>query len=130
MTAASRRGGLGAGVVADEDGYATVVAAGVILAVLTVLLMVVHVGASVVARHRAQSAADLAALAAAVDQVGAAADPCASAREVIADQRSGAQLRMCSVRGGDVVVEVVVPIELGVFGSREAGAAARAGPVG
>lgn len=112
----------------DDRGYATVAAAGVIVGVVSVLVMVVYVGAAVIARHRAQSAADLAVLAAAIDHVSGDADACATAREVIDDQRSGVVLRRCRTDGTDVVVEVGVPITLGLFGSRDASAAARAGP--
>ncbi|OZC33694.1 Rv3654c family TadE-like protein [Gordonia polyisoprenivorans] len=112
----------------DDRGYATVAAAGVIVGVVSVLVMVVYVGAAVIARHRAQSAADLAALAAAIDHVSGDADACATARELIDDQRSAVVLRRCRTDGTDVVVEVGVPITLGLFGSRDASAAARAGP--
>ncbi|MGC4933433.1 Rv3654c family TadE-like protein [Gordonia sp. DT30] len=118
----------GAGLIRDERGYATVAAAGLIVGLVSVLIMLVYVGAAVVARHRAQSAADIAALAAAVDQISGG-DACPTATTVVAQQRTGARLRHCRVGGEDVIVEVVVPIELGVFGSRDAVASARAGPV-
>lgn len=113
-----------------DGGYATIVAAGAIAAIVAVTIMVVGFGSAVVARHRAQAAADLAALAAAIDHVAGAGDPCRSARSIVDEQHSGARLRRCVPVADDVVVEVVVSVELGAFGFREAVARARAGPVG
>lgn len=78
-----------------------------------------YLGAAVVARHRTQSAADLAALAAAVALPDGADAACARAREVLAANVSG-DMADCRVEGLDVVVTVV---------SGRARAAARAGPV-
>ncbi len=47
----------------DDEGGATVLAAMAMSALIAVVVMVVHVGSAVGARHQAQSAADLAALA-------------------------------------------------------------------
>lgn len=116
------------GVLRDDGGYATVAAAGVIVGVVTVLILLVYVGAAVIARHRAQSAADLAALAAAVAHNTGTERACAEARTVVDSQRTGAQLHRCAPSGDDVVVEVGVPISLGFFGFRDATASARAGP--
>ncbi|MFT4125756.1 MAG: flp pilus-assembly TadE/G-like family protein [Gordonia sp. (in: high G+C Gram-positive bacteria)] len=114
----------------DDEGAATLVAVGVISALVAVLLLVGHVGVAVLARHRAQSAADLSALAAAVEQVGGQGDPCAVASVIVDEQRISARVARCVVDGDDVVVEVVVPVGLGRWGVRDAGARARAGPVG
>jgi secretion/DNA translocation related TadE-like protein len=76
-----------------------------------------HIGSAVVSRHRAQSAADLAALAAAArlpEGVGAACGQAA----VIADAM-GVSVAGCSVDGLDVVI---------VIQAGRARAAARAGP--
>ncbi|MFG6302093.1 pilus assembly protein TadG-related protein [Corynebacterium hesseae] len=50
-------------ILAGEEGYATVVTAGIIAAVASLLLAVAAVASLVVARHEAQVAADLAAVA-------------------------------------------------------------------
>ena len=46
-----------------EEGYATIAAAGIIVAIVSLLLIVAAVGSRVAARHEAQVAADLAAVA-------------------------------------------------------------------
>ncbi|OBG79741.1 helicase [Mycobacterium sp. E3298] len=80
-----------------------------------------YLGAVVVARHRAQAAADLAALAAAARLPSGADAACARATAVA--RRMRADDTGCAVDGPDVVVTVRVA----VFGSA-ASAAARAGP--
>ncbi|WP_428339535.1 Rv3654c family TadE-like protein [Mycobacterium sp.] len=92
---------------------------------LTVTGGVAYLGAAVVARHRAQSAADLAALAAAARVPAGAESACAQAVEVARAMRAGTS--------GCVVddLDVVVTVEMGAPGGRwgTARAAARAGPV-
>jgi secretion/DNA translocation related TadE-like protein len=89
----------------------------------------VLVAAAVTARHRAGSAADLAALAAAGRAVTGEPDACAVAAE-IAD-RNAARLATCTVEeGGVVAVTVAVPVRLGPLGLYDATGRARAGPVG
>lgn len=119
----------GAALVRDERGYATVAAAGVIAGLAATLVLVIYVGAAVLARHRAQSAADLAALAAAVQHVAAQPDPCLAAQEVTRAQRPEVILTRCRITGEDVVVTVRAPVSLGALGQRYATADARAGPV-
>ncbi|MCV7280844.1 helicase [Mycolicibacterium flavescens] len=85
-----------------------------------------YLGAAVIARHRAQAAADLGALAAAARADGRAA-ACAEASAVT--QSMGARLRSCRLAELDVVVAVEVSVTLGRFGVGPAGATARAGPV-
>ncbi len=111
----------------SERGSATVTAAIALAALLAVAMLVVHVGAGVAARHRAQSAADLGALAAAaaLDQGDEVA--CATALRVAG--RMHARVRHCAVDAWDVVLTVAVRAELGPFGSRDTTAVARAGPV-
>lgn len=82
-----------------------------------------YLGSAVVARHRAQAAADLAALAAAARLSSGAEAACARAAAVaramrVADTR-------CEVDGLDVVITARVPV---IFAGA-ARAAARAGPV-
>jgi secretion/DNA translocation related TadE-like protein len=94
---------------------------------MAVSSVVLWFGAAVVTRHRAASAADLAALAAAGAVVDGERRACGRARWV-ADQMS-VVVRSCRLAGWDVLVEVVAtpPGVLGDFGS--AAARARAGPV-
>lgn len=112
--------------VADERGSATVVGACVVAALAGLVVLVVYVGAAVSARHQAQSAADLGALAAAQALVLGGAEPCGRA-EVIT-RRMSAGVVSCTVDGSDVVLTVTVGVKVGVFGQRQARAVARAGP--
>ena len=90
-------------------------------------LAAVLVGAAVVARHRASSAADLSALAAAGRAV-AGGDACGTAAEIAG--ANAAELTHCAVDAGAVVtVEVSVTARLGRLGAFSATARARAGPV-
>jgi secretion/DNA translocation related TadE-like protein len=84
----------------------------------------VYVGSAVIARHRAQAAADLAALAAAGRLVEGADAACAQASVVAQAMRTA--VTQCVVEDLDVVVTVEAAVALGVWGP--AGAAARAGP--
>lgn len=94
------------------------------LAVLMVVVTgVLWFGAAVVARHRAEGAADLAALAAATVAADGERAACAQARWVV--ERMAAALRSCRLSGWDAVVEVEVAFA--PFGS--AAGRARAGPV-
>ena len=82
-------------------------------------------GAAVVARHQAQAAADLAALAAAARVPAGAEAACAQAGAVARAMR--ADPAGCAVDDLDVVVTVEVGLAVGRWGT--ARAAARAGPV-
>jgi len=83
-----------------------------------------YLGSVVVARHRAQATADLAALAAAARLPSGAAAACAQATALARGMRvDGAE---CRVDGLDVVVTVRVAVAF----AGTAQAAARAGPVG
>jgi len=111
-----------------ERGSATVwvLALGGVLALVG--LAGVLVGAAAVARHRAGSAADLTALAAAGRAVLADPEACGVAGEVAG--ANGARLDRCAVApDGDVEVSVSVRVELGPVGVRTVTARARAGPV-
>jgi secretion/DNA translocation related TadE-like protein len=110
-----------------DRGAATVWAAGAVAVVMVVLAMLLWFVAAVVARHQAQSAADLAALAAASRADAGEAQACAYARWVA--ERMGVELRSCRLSGWDALVEVVA-VPVGVPGDvGEALAKARAGPV-
>jgi secretion/DNA translocation related TadE-like protein len=95
----------------------------VVLAVFGAFLVV---GTAVIARHRAQSGADLAALAAAGRLATGHDAACAWAVRVVGE--SGAQVTSCTVQGLDVVITVDVHAALGRWGLGAARAAARAGP--
>ena len=61
-----------------EDGYATIAATGIIVAIISLLLVIAAVGSRVTARHEAQVAADLAAVAGAW-ALATGKDACAAA---------------------------------------------------
>jgi secretion/DNA translocation related TadE-like protein len=111
-----------------ERGSATVWVLALSGVLAAIGMAAVLVGAAVVARHRATSAADLAALAAAGQAVLGRPGACASAAEVA--EANSAELTACTV-GDDAVVEVrvSVPVRLGRLGVHEATGRARAGPV-
>ena len=83
-----------------------------------------YLGAAVVARHQAQAAADLAALAAAARLPAGQESACARAGAVARAMR--ARTADCAVEDLDVVLTVEVALAVGRWGS--ARAAARAGP--
>ncbi len=95
---------------------------------VVVLLVVagggVLIGSAVVARHRAQAAADLGALAAAGRLPAGPDAACVVATQLI--RRMRADRVDCTLQGLDVVVTVEVTLPFAAFGT--ARAAARAGP--
>lgn len=98
------------------------------MAVLLALTVgAVYVGSAVVARHRAQAAADLAALAAAQRLVDGSVAACMHATSLARAMRI--TVTQCVVEDLDVVVTVNAPVALGRFGAGPASATARAGPV-
>ena len=109
-----------AGVVRREGGFVTVAVLGLALVLLAVAALLATLGTVAVARHRAASAADLAALAGALHLVDGRA--CDAAGAVVA--ASSAQLLDCRADGSAVVV--VVGVRVGALGT--ARARARAGP--
>lgn len=76
-------------------------------------------------RHRADAAADLAALAGASRVAEGAGVACGKARSIAAE--SGARLAQCRVQGEVVEVSVVIPLRVG---SLKVVSRARAGPAG
>lgn len=84
------------------------------------------VGAAVIGHHRAQSAADLAALAAAGALVSGPGQSCSRAADVA--EAMGSRVGQCSVRQLDVVVDVEVPVRFGRWNLGVAHGQARAGP--
>jgi secretion/DNA translocation related TadE-like protein len=85
-----------------------------------------YLGSAVVARHRAQAAADLAALAAAALLAAGPQTACAQAKALAREMRVSTS--GCAVEDLDVVVTTEVRLAVGGWGS--ARAAARAGPAG
>ncbi len=85
-----------------------------------------YLGSAVIARHRAQAAADLASLAAAGRVADGADAACARADLVARAMRT--TVTQCVIEDLDVVVTVDASVALGRFGVGPARAAARAGP--
>lgn len=108
----------------DDDGSATVLAAFMVAALVIVTTGGVWIGSAVVARHRAQAAADLSALVAAQRIPAGPAAACLSA-EALA-RAMGAVLVDCAADGLDAVLTVSVASAAPIGGP--ALAAARAGP--
>lgn len=110
-----------------DRGAATVWAAGAIAVLLAVALFGLHLGGVMVARHQAESAADLAALAGAGAAVAGEQTACADAVRVA--DRMRVRVLSCRAQGWDVLVEVAArPAgRAGIFG--EAKGRARAGPL-
>lgn len=113
---------------AGEEGSATVTACLALAGLIVVTVLVVQFGGVVVARHRAQAAADLAALAAAGELWNGAEAGCAAAESL--GRRMAAHLARCEIDGWDAVITVEEKVPLGPFGTRSIRAVARAGPVG
>jgi secretion/DNA translocation related TadE-like protein len=90
---------------------------------MAVMLGVLWFGTAVVARHQAEGAADLGALAAAATVADGERVACAEARWVVVQM--GGVLVSCRLSGWDALVEVAV--SFAPFGS--AAGRARAGPV-
>jgi secretion/DNA translocation related TadE-like protein len=86
----------------------------------------VYVGSAVIARHRAQAAADLAAVAAAVHLADGAGAACERASAVA--RAMGTAVTQCAVEDLDVVVAAEAPLRFGRMGIGPAHAMARAGP--
>jgi len=113
-----------------ERGSATIWVLGCCALVLLLGYLGVARTQAVLARHRADGAADLAALAAA-GQIGLGVDVCGAASELAA--ANGAAVRSCIVRlapdgrSGTVRVRVAVTVRLPIAGARTVVASARAG---
>lgn len=90
-----------------DDGFATVLAAAVIAVTVVLLGLGVGLGGAILARHRAESAADLAALAGASEAVSGTETACGRADDVA--RTNGAVLTSCVWRGWVVAVVVSRP---------------------
>jgi secretion/DNA translocation related TadE-like protein len=91
-----------------EEGFTTVASLGLVAVLGLFTTMVLAVGVLQVQRHRAESAADLAALAAAQHVLEGPDVACARARTAAAAQ--GVSVDRCEVVGLEVVVHVSVPL--------------------
>jgi len=111
----------------NDRGSATVWSATAMAALIAVVGVVLHLGAAVGARHRAEAAADLGALAAAAHAVEGSEVACAKAAVVTAGM--SVVLASCRLDGWDAVVEVDAagPAPIAALGT--AHGRARAGPV-
>jgi secretion/DNA translocation related TadE-like protein len=109
--------------VSGDQGSASLWLLGVALAVLFLAGAVAMAGGLIVARHRAETAADLGALAGAVHAIEGEATACDAAERIVI--ANGGRLTGCHVEGLDVVVSVRVQ---GPAGWGTAEASARAGP--
>lgn len=90
----------------DDTGNATLATSGIIAAILSLLLVIVHLSQGMIAAHRSQVAAELSAVAAAHALYRGTASPCDTAKEVAT--RNSADLRDCRIVEADVQVSVAV----------------------
>jgi len=111
--------------VRDESGGATVFACFALTGLVAVTAVLIQVGGAVAARHRAQGAADLAALAAAQELTEGEQSACTAAASLA--RRMRVEVTECTVDGWDVVVSTETEGPVTVLGP--ARAIARAGPV-
>ncbi|MCX2732869.1 flp pilus-assembly TadE/G-like family protein [Saccharopolyspora sp. NFXS83] len=111
-----------------ECGVATVVAAVLTIGLVVIAGFGLALGSAMLARHRAEGAADLAALGAAARAPRGPASACSAAGEVADAMR--VRLLDCALDGPDarIVVETRVPVGLGAL-SAQVTARSRAGPV-
>jgi secretion/DNA translocation related TadE-like protein len=113
----------------DDRGSASIWVLACAVLLLTVTEITMLRSDAVLARHQAESAADLAALAGA-GQIGVSDRICASAAGVA--HRNGAELRRCvstvaaNGRSGQVVVEITGTVRFPLIGARTVSATARA----
>lgn len=110
-----------------DAGTATVYACVCAMVLLVVTGLAVHVGAAVLTRQRAETGADLAALAGAAQMLRGAAFACATAGRVA--QANGVSVTSCTADGLDLLVEVTAAVAGGGPLGGSATGRARAGPV-
>jgi secretion/DNA translocation related TadE-like protein len=111
----------------QDRGAATVwlLAAGLVMVAMGVAAAAF--GTATVARHRAQAAADLGALAGARRAVEGSASACARAAEIVT--ANGGRLAACSLDGFDLTITVDLAVSPVRGIARTAHGSARAGPV-
>lgn len=123
----SRGSGRQSGHLEGDKGSVTVTACFAVAGLIALTVLVTQIGGVVVARHRAQAAADLSALAAAGELRAGAEAGCTAAESL--GRRMRAAITRCEVAGWDVLIEVEEMVPIGPFGARPIRAIARAGPV-
>ncbi len=99
-----------------------------VIALLSITAGIGCLGAAVIARHRAQAAADLAAVAAAAKLSAGADAACAQAARIATAMDT--VVIACAVDGLDVVLTVGATVAVGAWDVGPARARARAGPIG
>ena len=109
-----------------DRGVATVWAAGVIAVLVAIAVLGLHLGQAMVARHHAESAADLAALAGAATVVAGEQYACTQARRVT--DRMRVRLVSCHTQEWDVLVDVAASPAGWIGNLGSAIGRARAGP--
>jgi secretion/DNA translocation related TadE-like protein len=120
MIRAIPRRSLGSG---RDAGSASILVLAIGLSIMMVAMGVMAVGDAIVARHRAQAAADFGALAGALVATSGPAFACGRARELVG--ANGARMVSCEMSGLDVIVRAEVDAHGGWGAAR---ASARAGP--
>ncbi|WP_054953014.1 Rv3654c family TadE-like protein [Flaviflexus massiliensis] len=110
----------------SERGSGTILSTGLIAVISAFALLLGLLASGFDAKHRADSAADFAALAAAetLHDPFAESDPCAVAGTVVED----AELVSCTIRGDRVVVETRADVRFAMIGQRYLTGKAEAGP--
>ncbi|WP_425451456.1 Rv3654c family TadE-like protein [Sphaerisporangium album] len=111
---------------AGDRGSATVWVLGPMALVWLLAGVMLLAGVARVGRDRAQSAADLSALAGAGQALAAPERACRLAGDIA--HANGASLRRCVVDAGVVDVSVIIPLKLPWVGRRSITATSRAGP--
>jgi secretion/DNA translocation related TadE-like protein len=109
-----------------ERGSVTIIVLVLGLLILTASAAVAARGGAVIGRHRAQTAADMAALAGAGRALEGSSAACAAAATVA--RRNGATLASCVVSGDVVEVEVSSSVHIVRLGTWPVSRRARAGP--
>jgi len=111
---------------ASDAGVATVWAATALAALAGVLAVGLHLGSAIVARHRAEAAADLAALAAAGHATDGETAACNEGQRVA--EAMGARVALCRLAGWEVLLEAQVPLPFALPGTSTATGRAHSGP--
>lgn len=110
-----------------DRGGATVWAAGAIAVLVLLMMYGVSMGAAVAGRHRAEAAADLAALAAAGHALDGESAACAYGDRVV--EAMAGRMLTCRIVGWEAFVEVEVRAPVSWLPSSAAHGRAHAGPV-
>jgi secretion/DNA translocation related TadE-like protein len=110
-----------------DRGVATVWVAGFIAVLVSIAMLGMHLGKAIGARHHAESAADLAALAGAATMIAGERYACDQVRRVT--DRMGVRLVSCHLHSWDVQVDIEARPAGWIGGLGSAVGRARAGPL-